>query len=393
MLAACGVAGGLSDSALAGKVIWAARGFESPLFSPGLITKQSPPPSSQDRWVASPLSTSSGVVEAATGIGGTQSLRINKGALNDANWTRITDGMEYTPSRYVTIDWDQYRPPRAATSGEAPAFGMQTYSNPNGGFTQTTGVVVDATTGEVLVQTKASNGTLAQTNQFVPENTWRHFRVQMDFVSKTYDVYYNSARIVTNAGFIDGSPSMFYDADVVTVAGAADFNAQSNTGFAYFDNVIVRDGLPSDFNHNGIVDAADYSVWRDQQGQTGWGLAADSNGDGTVNAADRTEWITDFGRNNGVASTMLMADYNANGIVDAADYSLWRDNNGRTGFMLAGDGDGDGLVTSLDQTYWRERFGQTGAAAVAAANAVPEPMAGVLALLAGACAMGFLARR
>jgi hypothetical protein len=381
-LVALSVAAGMPGHAFAGKVIWAARGFEAPLFVAASVT---PPLSTgnvvgQDSWVAPALTTSSAVVEGATGVGATGSLRVNKGASNDGYWTRFTTGMAYTPNRYVTIDWDQYRAPRTATTGEAPVFGMQSYSSLEGGLTQTSGVVVDATTGEVLIQTAASGGALAQTNQFVPASTWRHFRLQLDFVSDTYDVFLNNTRIVTGAGFIDGPRTTFSDADVVGLSGYFDPASLSNTGFANFDNVIVRDGLPTDFNHNGIVDAADYTVWRDQQGQNGWGLAADSNGDGSVNAADLTDWQTDFGRTNGVVTTMSMADYNANGVVDAADYTLWRDNLGKTGFMLPGDGDGDGLVTTLDDDYWRDRFGQTGASAVAAASAVPEPVAGVIAV-------------
>jgi hypothetical protein len=43
--------------------------------------------------------------------------------------------------------------------------------------------------------------------------------------------------------------------------------------------------VPGDYNHNGIVDAADYSVWRDSLGRTGSGLAVDGNGDGMIDRA------------------------------------------------------------------------------------------------------------
>src|SRR6202007_2157730 len=49
--------------------------------------------------------------------------------------------------------------------------------------------------------------------------------------------------------------------------------------------VFVADGLPGDFNHDGIVDAADYTVWRDSLGQTG-NVAADGNEDNVVDMAD-----------------------------------------------------------------------------------------------------------
>ncbi|MCA9190049.1 MAG: hypothetical protein KDA99_30700, partial [Planctomycetales bacterium] len=47
--------------------------------------------------------------------------------------------------------------------------------------------------------------------------------------------------------------------------------------------------LPGDYNRNGRVDAADYTVWKDNFFSTVY-LDADGNGDGTVNAADYTVW-------------------------------------------------------------------------------------------------------
>jgi hypothetical protein len=54
--------------------------------------------------------------------------------------------------------------------------------------------------------------------------------------------------------------------------------------------------LTGDFNHDGIVDSADYSIWRSELGQAGSGLAADANGDNKVDAADYALWQTNFGR-------------------------------------------------------------------------------------------------
>jgi hypothetical protein len=52
--------------------------------------------------------------------------------------------------------------------------------------------------------------------------------------------------------------------------------------------------VPGDYNHNGKVDAADYTVWRDKLGSTE-SLAADGNFDGTVNLQDYDVWRTHFG--------------------------------------------------------------------------------------------------
>ena len=59
----------------------------------------------------------------------------------------------------------------------------------------------------------------------------------------------------------------------------------------------------------------------------------------------------------------LSGDYNSNGLVDAADYTVWRDTLGSTTDARA-DGSGsiagvpDGVVDSLDYDFWKSNFGQ-----------------------------------
>jgi len=53
--------------------------------------------------------------------------------------------------------------------------------------------------------------------------------------------------------------------------------------------------LPGDYNFNGIVDAADYTVWRNSLGQAGNGLMADGNHDGHVDETDYGVWKSHFG--------------------------------------------------------------------------------------------------
>ncbi len=52
--------------------------------------------------------------------------------------------------------------------------------------------------------------------------------------------------------------------------------------------------LPGDYNFDGIVDTADYCVWRDTLGST-TDLHADGSGDGVVDQADYDLWRADFG--------------------------------------------------------------------------------------------------
>ena len=49
-------------------------------------------------------------------------------------------------------------------------------------------------------------------------------------------------------------------------------------------------------------------------------------------------------------------DYNKNSIVDAADFTVWRDTLGSTTDLRA-DGSKNGIVDQADYDYWRDRFG------------------------------------
>ncbi len=55
-----------------------------------------------------------------------------------------------------------------------------------------------------------------------------------------------------------------------------------------------------------------------------------------------------------------LPDYNDNGVVDAADYALWRNTRGQTGAGLAADGNNDGTVNQLDYDLWRSKLRQDG---------------------------------
>jgi len=70
----------------------------------------------------------------------------------------------------------------------------------------------------------------------------------------------------------------------------------------------------------------------------------------------------------------LQGDYNLDGLVDAADYSVWRDALG-SGDNLAADGNHDGVVGPEDYDIWKANFGAVAAASASIAGVADEPLA------------------
>lgn len=88
-------------------------------------------------------------------------------------------------------------------------------------------------------------------------------------------------------------------------------------------------------------------------------------------------------------------DFNRNGTVDSADYSIWRDMLDMTVANGDGaDGNWDGIVNQLDYELWRENFGTSAAFASVASGdqglEAPEPdsMVLVVSLFTAATAVG-----
>src|SRR5690606_17279994 len=71
----------------------------------------------------------------------------------------------------------------------------------------------------------------------------------------------------------------------------------------------------------------------------------------------------------------LPGDFNGDGIVDAADYTVWRNNLGGDDAVLGGNGHTNGVVDTEDYLVWKDNFGKAaGAGAIElAATQVPEP--------------------
>jgi endonuclease/exonuclease/phosphatase family metal-dependent hydrolase len=89
-----------------------------------------------------------------------------------------------------------------------------------------------------------------------------------------------------------------------------------------------------------------------------------------------------------VLAAGIAGDYNGNGIVDAADYTVWRDTLGSMSDLRANGDDTDtsaGVVDAADYDYWKVHFGETspgaGSRGGGATARVPEPVSQTLVLI------------
>lgn len=85
-------------------------------------------------------------------------------------------------------------------------------------------------------------------------------------------------------------------------------------------------------------------------------------------------------------------DYNGDGVVDAVDYTVWRNNLGdETEDDINNSGDGENGVDPADYDVWKQNYGDTVPGAGSGGLAIPEPA--TIALLAIATALATLRRR
>ena len=160
-----------------------------------------------------------------------------------------------------------------------------------------------------------------------------------------------------------------------------------NTGILYLDGVPIVAGQI-------LPDPTDFNPTNNFIGESQW--ANDPFFNGAISDFQIFDYALHMTQIAALIATES-GDFNGDGVVDAADYTLWRDNSGSTGFapFTLGDGNGDGSVTIEDYNIWRSQFGQTVGSSLQSSDAatVPEPSAIATAIALGTCCILLLARR
>jgi hypothetical protein len=224
------------------------------------------------------------------------------------------------------------------------------------------GVLFNASgTGNTLANMKAAWG---DSVNFIPVNQWTDLSNSGDVVAvwsslAAYQAETQSTmsprRTTTHA-----AASVTYD----NVAGAG-WPTNNNAGSIFLANLTSNPATPSSWTRSTDNNAS--------TPQAVLGEVVDSPG-GDVGSPGFVP---------GAVVTTLAGDYNGNGVVDAADYVVWRYamQNGTT---LPHDTT-PGSVTTADYNVWRANFGNTGGAgSLTGAAGVPEPTNVVLSLVAAA---------
>lgn len=106
-------------------------------------------------------------------------------------------------------------------------------------------------------------------------------------------------------------------------------------------------------------------------------------------------WDLDIDASHVVLSVVpaLAGDYNASGVVDAADYAVWRRILNQAGAALPADGDDNNIVDAADYDVWRANYGRTIGEAAAPLTAVPEPATAILLFASAFVPLRFKRRR
>lgn len=167
------------------------------------------------------------------------------------------------------------------------AFNMyRNYDGAGGKFGDTS---VDADTSNIANSAVYASVDSNDPNRMIVVAINRTGSAQTTGIAVTHDRVFDHAEVYR---LISGSTNISKQANIELDL----LNALQYTMPAYSVTtlVLVSDGIAGDFNRDGTVDAADFTVWQDSLGVTG-NTAADANEDNIVDAEDYEFWRANFG--------------------------------------------------------------------------------------------------
>ncbi len=214
---------------------------------------------------------------------------------------------------------------RGAGGSENYAVAFSGVDAGNGGFISTITLPV----GVVPLSIEVTNNTFAALSMLAGDgfskkfggptgNDPDWFRLRIVGLDQTEVVIGEVTTYLADYRFADNADDFVVDhwttVELSSLAGATSLQirlASSDIGpfgmntpaYVAIDNLVLKTTLPGDFNEDGHVDAADFTVWRDMLGaEVAPFRTADANGDGYVDAVDYADWRSNFGRSTATAS-------------------------------------------------------------------------------------------
>jgi hypothetical protein len=201
---------------------------------------------------------------------------------------------------------------------------------------------------------------------------------------------FNGSTMFMTGGTIDG-PVFVSDGGTMNIAGGTighSFGASSNATVHLFGRDFVLDGvdMKSALTENSAAVISKRDVVLSGVLADGSPFTLDLRSTNNVSGHDYFNPASNL-----TVTLVLPGDYNSDGVVDAADYTVWRDALGKSVAIGSGaDGNFDGWVNDADYVIWRTDFGARAGSGSGAATAIPEPATSLLLIWA---AVGWCARR
>lgn len=155
-----------------------------------------------------------------------------------------------------------------------------------------------------LVQTAPSTYTTYQLQSSATAGNYHHYELRYDPATQLVSFYFDSSKKHTWSGVGGIHENLFAFGSIIpSTGGEANFRETN----AYILSPPPTPAEQGDFNGDGVVNLADYSLWRDSLGSTTF-LAADANRNGRVDTLDYAVWKQNFGTELPSAITTLASE-------------------------------------------------------------------------------------